>query len=198
MLKNYSIPLLVLMGCVGLFHSQAQGEDKKVKSVDSKAPVSLAFDVKSLEGKQVNLAEKYQGKVVLVVNVASECGLTPQYEQLQELHAKYAKKGLAVLGFPCNQFGKQEPGDSAEISEFCTQNYGVKFDMFEKVEVNGEDASDLYKHLTKLDLKPKGAGDVSWNFEKFLIDRDGEVIARFEPRTKPNDPQVIKQIQDAL
>jgi len=184
--------------CVCLLSSRAKGVDQKVESNNPDVPQSLAFEVNSLGGKKINLAKKYQDQVVLVVNVASECGLTPQYEQLQELHEKYAKKGLAILGFPCNQFGKQEPGSSEEIQSFCKENYGVKFDMFEKVDVNGENASELYKYLTKLETKPKEAGKISWNFEKFLIDRSGTVIARFDPRTKPNAPEVIAKIEASL
>ena len=111
---------------------------------------------------------------------------------------KYAKDGLRVLGFPCNQFGGQEPGSAEAIRAFCTANYGVTFDLFEKVDVNGENACPLYKHLTKLNTKPKGAGDIGWNFEKFVIDRDGEVIGRFEPQTTPDDPVVTSVIETAL
>jgi glutathione peroxidase len=160
-------------------------------------PAALDFTVKSLEGKQVDLS-KYRGKVVLIVNVASKCGLTPQYEQLQQLHEKYADQGLAILGFPSNQFGQQEPGTAEEIREFCRTNYGVDFDMFAKIDVNGEEASPLYKHLTAIDAKPKGPGKISWNFEKFVIGRDGEVVARFAPKTKPNDPEVIQVIEREL
>ena len=156
MLKIKNVQILVLTWCICAFSDQSKGLAQKVEFRSAKAPESLAFEVKSLDGKKVNLAEKYQDKVVMIVNVASECGLTPQYEQLQGLHEKYAKTGLAVLAFPCNQFGKQEPGSAEEIQTFCTKNYGVKFDMFEKVEVNGENASDLYKHLTKLETEPKG------------------------------------------
>jgi len=196
MLKTKIVQPLVLIFGVCLFCIPTEGAENKVTS--KAIPESLAFDVNTLGGKKINLGEKYQDQVLLVVNVASECGLTPQYEQLQELHKKYAKKGLAILGFPCNQFGKQEPGSADEIQSFCKENYGVKFDMFEKIEVNGEQASDLYKYLTKLDLEPKGAGEVSWNFEKFLIDRAGTVIARFDPRTEPNDPKVIAKIEASL
>ncbi len=160
-------------------------------------PAALNFKMKSLAGKDVKLSE-YQGKVVLIVNVASECGLTPQYEQLQALHAKYADKGLAILGFPCNQFGKQEPGTAEEIREFCSTNYGVKFDLFNKVEVNGDGACELYKYLTQLDTKPVGAGKIGWNFEKFLLNRQGEVVARFSPRTRPDDPGLVKMIEKEL
>lgn len=158
------------------------------------APEALTFTMKSLDGKDVELA-KYQGQVLLVVNVASKCGLTPQYKQLQALHDKYGSEGLAVLGFPCNQFGKQEPGSADEIQQFCSKNYGVKFDMFAKIDVNGDEAAPLYKYLTGLDLQPEGKGDIGWNFEKFLISREGKVVARFSPRTKPDDPEVIKAIE---
>lgn len=160
-------------------------------------PAALGFKMKSLDGEQVDLS-KYKGKVVLVVNVASQCGLTPQYEQLQALHKKYADQGLAVLGFPCNQFGKQEPGSAKEIQEFCTSNYGVTFDMFEKIEVNGDSACDLYKHLTSLDTEPQGQGAISWNFEKFLIDRSGKVVARFSPRTSPDDAKLVSKLESLL
>lgn len=162
------------------------------------APAALSYTMNSLDGKPVNLAERYQGKVVLMVNVASECGLTPQYEQLQQLHVKYGSKGLAVVGFPCNQFKGQEPGTSADIQSFCKKNYGVTFDLFEKVEVNGDKAIALYKHLKSQDTQPKGPGEITWNFEKFLLDRHGKVIARFDPKTKPDDPEIVSAIEKAL
>ncbi len=160
-------------------------------------PAALDFTLKTLAGEAVALAS-YQGRVLLVVNTASKCGLTPQYRALQALHEKYAKDGLAVLGFPCNQFGKQEPGTAAAIKAFCTQNHGVTFDMFSKIEVNGEGACDFYKHLTALETKPKGPGRVSWNFEKFLIGRRGNVVARFAPRTKPEAKDVTDLIEAEL
>lgn len=160
------------------------------------APKALAFEMPNLSGKKVDLA-KYKGKVVLIVNVASECGLTARnYKGLQAIYAKYKDKGLVVLGFPCNQFGTQEPGSSKEISEFCSNEYNVSFDLFEKVEVNGKEACDLYKHLTALDLKPKGKGDVSWNFEKFLLNRAGEPVGRFKPQTAPKD--LVKEVEKLL
>ena len=189
MLKVAFVAVMVGVGTVLCAHVAAEeGNDQ---------PAALEFKMKSLAGKEIDLSS-YRGKVVLIVNVASECGLTPQYEQLQALHDKYVDDGLAILGFPCNQFGKQEPGSASEIQEFCRVNYGVKFKMFEKVEVNGDGACDLYKHLTGLDTKPKGKGKVSWNFEKFLLDRKGEVIGRFEPSAKPDTPEIIAQIQGAL
>lgn len=161
------------------------------------SPNALSYKMKSLSGKDVELS-KYAGKVVLFVNVASKCGLTPQYKQLQELHAKYNAKGLEIVGVPCNQFGKQEPGSEKEIAEFCEENYGVEFDMLAKVNVNGDEQTPLYKQLTSLELKPVGKGPISWNFEKFLVNRTGEPIARFSPRTKPSDKSVITAIEQAL
>lgn len=168
-----------------------------MNAADKDQPSALAFKMKTLAGKEVDLAS-YKGKVVLVVNVASECGLTPQYEQLQAMHKKYASQGLAIIGVPCNQFGKQEPGSAEEISTFCKDHYGVEFDLLSKVEVNGDGACPLYKYLTKLETKPKGAGPVSWNFEKFLIDRSGKVVARFEPKTKPDAAEVVKALETEL
>jgi glutathione peroxidase len=153
--------------------------------------------MRSLDGKLIDLG-KYQGKVVLVVNVASKCGFTPQYQQLQEVYQKYGPKGFVVLGFPCNQFKAQEPGTAEQIQDFCRVNYGVTFPMFAKIEVNGEGACPLYKHLTSLETKPKGPGKIDWNFEKFLIGRNGQVVARFAPKTKPDAPEVIKVIEAEL
>lgn len=152
------------------------------------------FTMKSLTGKEVDLS-KYDGKVLLIVNVASRCGATPQYEQLQTLHEKYKDQGLVVLGFPCNQFGAQEPGTAEQIASFCKDNYNVSFDMFEKIDVNGASAAPLYKTLT---AHEPGSGPIKWNFEKFLIGRNGEVIARFPTRVKPDAPEVTKAIEAEL
>ena len=162
-----------------------------------KVPAALDFKMKMLNDKEVELS-KYQGRVVMVVNVASKCGLTPQYEQLQALYEKYEPQGLAILGFPCNQFGAQEPGTPQQIEQFCRVNYGVSFPLFAKIEVNGDDAAPLYKHLTALETKPKGPGKIDWNFEKFIIARNGEVVARFAPQTKPDAPELIKVIEAEL
>jgi glutathione peroxidase len=124
--------------------------------------------------------------------------LTPQYEGLQDLYEKYSGDGLAVLGFPCNQFGDQEPGTEAEIKSFCQSKYDVSFDMFSKIDVNGDRRTELYAYLTDVDTQPQGAGDISWNFEKFLVDRRGEVIARFSPKTKPSDKEFVAAIEKAL
>lgn len=173
--------------------SVAEADDEAAKKV----PPALDFKMKTLAGKEIHLG-KYHGKVMLVVNVASRCGLTPQYEPLQKLHEKYADQGLAVLGFPCNQFRAQEPGTAAEIRQFCRKNYGVTFDMFAKIDVNGDGACPLYKHLTSSETKPKGPGKISWNFEKFLIARNGQVVARFAPKTRPDDPELVKRIEAEL
>ena len=160
-------------------------------------PAALNFTMNSLDGKEVDLS-KYQGKVVLIVNLASKCGLTPQYKQLQALHEKYGKDGLVILGFPCNQFGQQEPGSPQEIQQFCSVNYGVTFPLFAKIEVNGDGACPLYKYLTALDSKPTGKGKISWNFEKFIISRNGEIVARFSPRTTPDASEILKVIDTEL
>lgn len=158
---------------------------------------ALRFKVDSLSGEEIDLT-RYAGKVVMIVNVASKCGYTSQYEQLQELHEKYSEQGLAILGFPCNQFLWQEPGSAEEIQQFCRLNYGVTFDMFAKIEVKGKKASELYRFLTSLDTKPKGAGKIGWNFEKFVVDRDGFVVARFGSSTRPDDPEVVSIIESEL
>ena len=190
---NRSGVLLVAM-IAGL--SVIKGCASPVQGVKQEATV-LSFKMKSLDGEEVDLA-KYEGQVVMIVNVASKCGYTGQYEQLQQLHEKYSRQGLAILGFPCNQFLGQEPGSAEEIKAFCRKNYGVAFDLFSKVEVNGENACELYKFLTSLDTKPKGAGKIGWNFEKFLIDRKGMVVARFGSGTKPDDPAVVAIIEREL
>jgi glutathione peroxidase len=167
------------------------------RAADSR-PVALDWDMKTLAGEDVNLADKYAGQVVLLVNVASKCGLTPQYTALQELHDRYGDRGLAIVGVPCNQFNNQEPGTSEEIAEFCRRNYGVEFDMLAKVDVNGEGACPLYKYLTSEETDPEHAGPITWNFEKFLFDRQGQVVARFAPRVKPDSPEVIQAIEVEL
>ncbi len=157
----------------------------------------LNVKMKTLAGEDVDLKD-YEGKVVVIVNVASKCGFTKQYKELEAVYKKYSDQGLVVLGFPCNQFGGQEPGTAAEIQEFCSANYGVTFDMFEKVEVNGDGACALYKTLTALETEPKGAGKIDWNFEKFLVGRDGKVVARYGSKTTPDAPELITAIELAL
>ena len=157
------------------------------------------FDVEigALRGGRANLAQ-YRDHAMLIVNVASGCGLTPQYAGLQELSDRYADRGLVVLGVPCNQFGGQEPGTAEEIAEFCSATYGVTFPMFEKIEVNGPGRHPVYTELTAFPDAGGQAGDIQWNFEKFLLRPDGTVAARFRPRTTPDDPEVLTAIEDNL
>ncbi len=143
-----------------------------------------SFSARTLGGDAVTL-ERYRGKPMLIVNTASECGFTPQYAGLQKLHEDFAARGLEVLGFPCNQFGKQEPGDAEQIGSFCEKNYGVSFQMFDKIDVNGANAHPLYKFLTEEAPGLLGFEAIKWNFTKFLIDRDGNVVKRYAPVTKP-------------
>jgi glutathione peroxidase len=162
-----------------------------------KVPDVLNFTMKSLAGQPVNLS-KYQGKVVLIVNVASECGFTYQYEGLQALHKKYAAQGLTILGFPSNDFGAQEPGSDADIQQFCKSNYGVEFDMFSKVTVLGGNKVPLFQHLTSNSSNPKFSGEISWNFEKFLIARDGQIIGRYKSPVEPQSRELTGAIEAAL
>jgi glutathione peroxidase len=153
--------------------------------------------VNRLDGTPSTLGE-YEGNALLVVNVASKCGLTPQYEGLERLHEAYASRGFSVVGFPCNQFGAQEPGSPEEIATFCSTTYGVTFPLFEKLDVNGDERHPLYSELTS-HADPEGkAGDIQWNFEKFLVSPDGKVVARFRPLVEPEAPEVIAAIEEQL
>jgi glutathione peroxidase-family protein len=156
-----------------------------------------AFTVRSIDSKDVRL-ESYKGKVLLIVNTASKCGFTKQYDGLQELYAKYEKEGLVILGFPANSFMNQEPGSNEEIQNFCRLNFGVTFPMFEKISVTGKNIHPLYKYLTDKKTNPKHGGKISWNFNKFLISRDGKIINRFGSPTKPQDKEVVNAIEEAL
>ena len=155
------------------------------------------FTAKTIDGADRTLAD-YRGKALLVVNVASRCGLTPQYDKLEALHRRYEGRGLRVLGFPCNQFGAQEPGTEEEIKTFCSTKYDVTFPLFAKVDVNGASAHPLYAFLTSEPTKPDGPGSVKWNFAKFLIGRDGAVIARYAPTDDPMSPAIAGAIEAAL
>lgn len=163
----------------------------------TKVAPALAFTMKDIDGKDFDLS-KLQGKVVMFVNVASECGLTPQYEGLQKLHDKYGKDGLVIVGVPANEFGAQEPGTDGEIKKFCTSKFGVKFTMLSKVVVKGKGICPLYQFLTSKETNGKFAGDIKWNFEKFLIGRSGNVVARFSPQTDPGDEKVTSAIEKEL
>ncbi len=153
--------------------------------------------LKTLQGQPTTLAS-FKGKALLVVNVASKCGLTPQYTQLEALQKKYEPKGFTVVGFPCNQFGGQEPGSAEDIAEFCSATYGVTFPMMEKVDVNGATRHPIYQELTLVPDAKGHKGDIRWNFEKFVVSADGTKITRFEPQTKPDDPTVVAAIEAAL
>ena len=158
----------------------------------------MKYDIplRTLSGKASSL-DTYRGKALLIVNVASKCGLTPQYTGLEALHERYSKRGFAVLGFPCNQFGAQEPGTAEQISEFCTTNYGVTFPMFEKLSVNGPDRHPLYTELTAVADAAGKAGDIEWNFEKFVVSADG-AVRRFRPKTKPDDAELVAAVDAGL
>ncbi|MFD3501580.1 glutathione peroxidase [Streptomyces sp. NPDC058676] len=166
-------------------------------NVDSNGVSPLDVEIDALQGGSANLAQ-YAGRAVLVVNVASKCGLTPQYTGLERLHAQYAERGLTVLGVPCNQFLGQEPGSAEEIAEFCSATYGVSFPMTEKVEVNGADRHLLYERLVGFADAEGHSGDIRWNFEKFLIGRDGKVVARFSPQTEPEAAEVVAAVEAQL
>lgn len=180
---------LTAAALVAVLAAPALAEEKKL--------TALSHSLKDIKGNDVDLS-KYKGKVVMLVNVASKCGLTPQYEALQSLYEKYEKKDFVIIGLPANEFGAQEPGTNEEIEKFCTSKYKVTFPMMGKIVVKGDGIHPLYKYLTSVDTKPAAKGDITWNFEKFIIGKDGEVKARFAPRTKPDDAKVIDTIEAEL
>ena len=186
MLKVLSVLLILTSVCL-LPTTVAEMKNKSV----------LDFKMKDIDGKDVKL-NKYKGNVLLIVNTASKCGYTPQYEGLQAIYEKYNAKGFYVLGFPANNFGGQEPGKESEIKEFCESKYKVKFPMFAKISVKGEDQDPLYKFLTGKETNPNFAGDITWNFNKFLIDRKGSVVARFTSKDTPESETIKKAIEKEL
>ena len=170
-----------------------------VQAADEPAPApALNFQVKDIDGKPVDLAKTYQGKVLLVVNTASKCGATPQYEGLETIYEKYKGKGFEVLAFPANEFGAQEPGSNSEIKTFCSNNYKVTFPLHSKIVVKGKGIHPFYEYLTSAKTDPKFAGDITWNFNKFLINRKGEIIARFNTSVEPESDKIVKAIEAAL
>lgn len=177
----------VVAGMFSTSQAQHMGTEKSV----------LDFTMKSIDGENVPLA-RYRGKVILIVNVASKCGFTPQYAALESLYTRYQTKGLVVLGFPANNFLFQEPGTDREIKEFCTTRYNVTFDMFAKISVRGNDKHPLYQFLTSKETDPGFDGEIKWNFQKFLMDRHGKVIARFDPAEDPLSRVITEQIEKAL
>jgi glutathione peroxidase len=167
------------------------------KSVSRRGESIHEVEVNTLHGQPARLAE-HEGKVVLAVNVASKCGLTPHYAGLQAVHDKYTDQGFTVIGFPCNQFAGQEPGTAEEIHEFCSLNFGVTFPLYEKVDVKGDDQHPVYAILSAHPYDDSDAGDVLWNFEKFLVGKDGKVVRRFKPTVKADDPVVVEAIEALL
>ena len=184
--------LVVLIGCGD---SGEQGAPSGVTDREEKNMYS--FVMNDIDGEPVSLSS-YRGKVLMIVNVASKCGATPQYAKLQEIYRKYKDNGFVVLGFPANNFGSQEPGSNEEIKNFCTLKYRVTFPMFSKISVKGEDIHPLYKFLTEEDTDPDFAGEITWNFNKFLVGRDGDVLARFATNIKPDNPEVLNAIEQAM
>jgi len=172
-------------------------QETPTMAASSVSPAIWETPIKTLDGKPTTLGA-YKGKALLVVNVASKCGLTPQYTQLEDLQKKYESQGFTVLGFPCNQFGGQEPGSAEEIKEFCSTTYGVTFPLMEKIDVNGGGRHPIYQELTQVADAGGHQGDIRWNFEKFVISADGTSVTRFDPRTKPDDPKVVAAIEQAL
>ena len=180
---------LIMLITVGIYFSPAD-QPKGISPLYN-------FTVTDIDGNDVTLSE-YRGKVLLIVNVASRCGYTLQYKGLQKIFEEYREMGLLVLGFPANNFGNQEPGSDGEIKEFCSLNYGVSFPMFSKISVKGADIHPLYQYLTSEETNPKFAGEISWNFNKFLVDPSGKIIARFDSKDKPESNEVVQAIEKAL
>jgi glutathione peroxidase len=196
-MKSLAFTLALLVCSTLSFADEAAPTTQPTQQQEATVPPVLNFTMKALNGADVPLSS-FQGKVILFVNTASKCGNTPQYKPLEALYTKYASRGFVILGFPSNDFHQQEPGTDQEISEFCTKNYGVTFPMFSKVDVLGADKCDLYKFLTSKETDPQFAGDITWNFEKFLVSRDGKIVNRFKPKTKPDTEAVVAAIEAEL
>ena len=177
----------------------AMAADEKAKEEPAAAPASvLDFTVKDIDGKEVKLADKYKGKVLVIVNTASKCGYTKQYDDLEAIYKKYHGQGLEVLAFPSNDFGQQEPGTNEEIKQFCSSKHSVTFPLFSKIPVKGDQKEPLYAYLTDSTKNPATGGDIGWNFTKFLVGRDGKIIARYESKVKPTDTEMTEAVEKAL
>jgi glutathione peroxidase len=183
----------LLAGLLAVVPAVARADSKG----DTKVASVLDYKMKGIDGNDVDLA-KYKGKVVMIVNVASKCGLTPQYAGLEKLYEKYKDQGFVIVGVPANEFGHQEPGTDAEIAKFCTGKYNVSFPMMSKVVVKGAGITPLYDQLTNHEKDAKLNGEIKWNFTKFLVGRNGEVVSRFEPRTTPDSKDVVQAIESEL
>jgi len=190
-----AFPLLMASMALACFAVASGRADEPSRPVAGKA---LNFQVKDIDGKDVDLAKAHQGKVVLIVNTASKCGYTGQYEGLETLYGKYKAKGFEVLAFPANEFNKQEPGSDADIKTFCASNYHVTFPLYSKIVVKGPGIHPLYAYLTSPETDPKFAGEIGWNFAKFLVNRKGEVVARFKSGDEPGSEKVTRAIEAAL
>ncbi len=196
---HLKLPILFLSAAVTLclFSCKAQQKVQR-KQVETGGESTLySFTLDDIDGQPISLSE-YKGKVLLLVNVASECRFTNQYADLQKLYERYQKQGFFVLGFPANNFGGQEPGTNAQIKQFSKSKFGVTFPMFAKISVNGDDIHPLYAYLTDTNQNPNFGGPITWNFTKFLIDRNGRVVGRFHPEEAPFDANVIKAVKEAL
>ena len=187
----------VALLCAALFAISLSTPANGAAGIGEKMNSIYDFTLKSIDHKEVNLGQ-YRGKVVLVVNVASRCGFTPQYEGLQKVYLKYKDRGLVILGFPANNFLAQEPGTDEEIKTFCSTKYNVTFPIFSKISVKGDDIHPLYKFLISKETNPEFGGDIKWNFSKFLVDKNGKIVARFEPAVKPESDPVTQAIEKAL
>ena len=190
--------LLCILPVIALLSAVSGNEAKKESQKEEKQMKSIYdFKVADIDGNDVNLAD-YKGKVLLILNVASKCGFTPQYKGLENIYRQYKDKGFEILAFPSNDFMGQEPGTNKEIKSFCQLNYQASFPLFSKISVKGKDIHPLYKFLTEKSTDPNFAGGITWNFNKFLIDRNGNIINRFGSRAEPQNTEVIKSIEDAL
>lgn len=187
----------VALVCAGIFAISLSSRASGTMDSGEKMNSIYDFSLKDIDHKEVNLGQ-YRGKVVLVVNVASRCGFTPQYEGLQKVYLKYKDRGFVILGFPANNFMSQEPGTDEEIKTFCSAKYSVTFPIFSKISVKGDDIHPLYKYLTSKETNPDFGGDIKWNFSKFLLDKNGKIIARFEPKVTPESEPVTQAIEKAL
>lgn len=190
--------IAVAVSTMALLFVKAKGANAGSNGVGrGKAKSVYDFTLKNSKGQDVKL-EEFRGQVVMLVNVARKCGYTPQYDGLPKIYERYKERGFTVLGFPANNFGAQEPGTDEEIQEFCRINYGVTFPVFSKISVKGDDKHPLYKYLTERETNPEFAGEIKWNFNKFLVGRDGRILARFDSGDKPEDAKVTQAIESAL
>jgi glutathione peroxidase len=195
-MKSLLLVAALAAGAAALFLTIPRERPATTPVPDEKTSVHR-FTLRNIDGVETRLGD-YKGKVVMIVNTASRCGLTPQYEGLQRIYDKYRDRGFVVLGFPANNFLGQEPGTDKEIKDFCTLNYKVTFPMFSKISVKGDEKHELYRFLTDEASNPGFGGEITWNFEKFLADRDGRIVARFAPKIKPDDASVVEAIEKQL